>query len=110
MDEAKLTWGEAARDLMERWPKTADGSLEKAVFLTETLEAGAQADMLIEMLRAYGIPAARRYDKDGTLGKVMLGFSGYGVALYVPESMLEDAQNLLQPAPDAAFDTDTTEQ
>ena len=39
----------------------------------------------------------KQYDKDGTLGKVVLGFSGYGVSLYVPASMLEDAQNLLKP-------------
>ena len=110
MDEAKLTWGEAPRDLMEHWPKAEDGTLEKAVFLTNTFEADAQADMLIEMLRAYGIPAAKRYDKDGTLGKVMLGFSGYGVALYVPESMLEDAQNLLTPADAAELEDDTQEQ
>lgn len=109
MDEAKLTWGKEAHDLTERWPKTEDGSPEKAVFLTDTFEADAQADMLVQMLRAYGIPAAKRYDKDGTLGKVVLGFSGYGVALYVPESMLEDAQNLIRPA-DVEPEDDTQEQ
>lgn len=109
-DELKLSWGETPRDTAERWPKAADGTPEKAVFLTDTFEADAQADLLVEMLRAYDIPAVKRYAKDGTLGKVVLGFSGYGVALYVPESMLEDAQNLLRPVEDTELDPDTTEQ
>ena len=104
MEEPKLSWGREERGLAERWPKAADGTPEKAVFLTDAFEADAQADLLVEMLRAYGIPAAKRYAKDGTLGKVVLGFSGYGVSLYVPESMLEDAQNLIKPAEDAEFE------
>ena len=110
MDEAKLTWGEAPRDTMERWPKLPDGTPERAVFLADTFEADAQADMLVGMLRAYDIPAVKRYAKDGTLGKVVLGFSGYGVALYVPESMLEDAKNLLTPVEDSPANAPTSEQ
>ncbi len=98
MDEPKLSWGQTPRDLLERWPKGADGTPEKAVFLTDAFEADAQADLLVEMLRAYGIPVAKRYAKDGTLGKVVLGFSGYGVSLYVPESLLDDARALIRPA------------
>ena len=32
-----------------------------------------------------------------TLGKVLFGTPSGGVGLYVPESMLEDARNLLAP-------------
>ena len=40
----------------------------------------------------------KKYDeKDGTLGKVLFGTPSGGVGLYVPESMLEDAKNLLAP-------------
>ncbi|MBQ9459643.1 MAG: hypothetical protein IJU66_06885 [Oscillospiraceae bacterium] len=106
MDDSMLSWGAAPRDVAERWPKGEDGAPEKAAFLVDTFEADSQADLTVEMLRAYGIPAIRRYAKDGTLGKVVLGFSGYGVALYVPESMLEDARALLEPAEDALNDED----
>ena len=106
MDEIKLSWGEAPDDLAERWPKGEDGKPERAVFLTDATEADAQANMLIEMLRSYGIPAAKHYAKDGTLGKVVLGFSGYGVGLYVPESMLEDARALLTPVDDEINETE----
>ena len=104
MDGPGLTWGKTPNDLAERWLKGPDGAPEKAVFLTDTFEADKQADLLVGMLGAYGIPVAKRYDRDGTLGKVVLGFSGYGVSLYVPESMLDDARALLEPAPDAAPD------
>ena len=108
MDEAKLSWGRVPRDLAERWPRSEDGTPEKPVFLTDAFEADAQADLMVEMLRAYDIPVVRRYARDGTLGRVVLGFSGYGVELYVPESLLEDARALLRPA--AVPDFDDSEQ
>ena len=60
--------------------------------------------MLLEMLRAYDIPAMKKCEHHGALGKVVLGFSGTGVSLYVPESMLEDARNLLEPVDEAESD------
>ncbi|MBE7002807.1 MAG: hypothetical protein E7425_00800 [Ruminococcaceae bacterium] len=101
MEELNLSWGEAPRTAAENWPKGPDGMPENAAFLVDTFEADAQADMIVGMLRAYDIPAIKRYAKDGTLGKVVLGFSGYGVALYVPESMLEEARALLEPVDDS---------
>ena len=46
------------------------------------------------MLEAYGIPCLRQYPGDGDFGKVVLGMSGFGTDIYVPESMFEDALNL----------------
>ena len=43
------------------------------------------------MLEGYGIPAF----KNGSLGKVLCGFAGQGVELYVPASRLEEARELL---------------
>ena len=43
------------------------------------------------MLAGFGIPAF----KSGTLGKVIFGFAGRGVDLYVPQSRLEEAKALL---------------
>ena len=89
MSFPKLSWGREKHDLVDRWPKGPDGTPEKPTFL---------ADSTVEMLRAYGIPVMKKYDdKDGTLGKVLFGTPSGGVGLYVPESMLEDARNLLAP-------------
>lgn len=95
--ERTVEWGREPHDLAQKWPRLPDGTPENAAFLTDTVESDAQADLLVRMLRSYGIPVIKRYDKDGTLGKVVLGFSGYGVSLYVPASLLEDAQNLIRP-------------
>ncbi len=101
MEGPELSWGKTPNDLSERWPKAADGTPVKPVFLTDTVETGSAADLIVSKLSAYGIPVMKRYEKDGTLGKVVLGFSGYGVGLYVPETLLEDARALLLPAEDA---------
>ena len=82
MDQAKDYWGRAEQDLLDRWPKGGDGEFETPAFLTDAVEAGGEAELLCQMLRSYDIPVLRRYEKDGTLGKVVLGFSGYGVKLY----------------------------
>jgi len=51
--------------------------------------------MTVNLLEAYGIPALRKASGDGALGEVLLGASGYGVDIFVPENMLEDAQNVV---------------
>ena len=63
--------------------------------LKETFDSPAESDMMISMLAAYGIPCFKYYEKEGGAGKVINGFSGYGASLYVPQTMLEDAQNIL---------------
>ena len=75
------------------------GEKVKAVLLKETFDSPAESDMVISMLAAYGIPCFKYYDKDGGAGKVINGFSGYGASLYVPQSRLEEAQELLQAQP-----------
>lgn len=78
-----------------KWPVGPDGEPEKAAFLTHTSDFGGGGEMTEAMLRAYGIPVFSRYPGDGSFGRVMLGFSGYGRELFVPESRLELAQKLL---------------
>ena len=72
---------------------------EQAVLLAHTFDSPADADVTISLLTAYGIPCFKYYDKEGGAGKVINGFSGFGVGLYVPASMAEDAQNLLASMP-----------
>ena len=54
-----------------------------------------QDELLVNMLEAYGIPVIKNYPGDGEFGKVILGMSGLGTDLFVPESMYEDAVNLI---------------
>ena len=101
MDETKLTWGRTPRDLPERWPKQADGTPEAPAFLTHRMEWNYEVDLIEQMLRSYEIPVLVSRGNYGPLGKVVFGFSGEGVDLFVPAPLLEDAKALLEPAEDA---------
>lgn len=98
MEQAKDFWAMADRSLLNRWPKGADGQPEKAEKLTWQPELGGMADILLSMLEGCGIPAF----KVGTQGKVVLGFAGLGVEIYVPASRLEEATALLEAPEDTA--------
>lgn len=82
-----------------QWPVDGSGQKEKAVRLMNSFDSAADSDMTISLLAAYGIPCFKYYDLDGGAGKVINGFSGYGASLYVPQSRLEEAQELLQAQP-----------
>ena len=95
MDNSKWAFAPDTPD----WPIDAQGEKEKAVLLTSTFDSTADADMLISLLAAYRIPCFKYFDYEGGAGKVINGFSGYGASLYVPQSRLEEAQELLQAQP-----------
>ena len=88
-------WNFTGKPDIPAWPQDAQGQEEKAVLLMQTFDSPADTDMVISLLAAYGIPCFKYYEKEGGAGKVINGFSGYGASLYVPQTMLEDAQNIL---------------
>lgn len=101
----ELSWGKSnPSDLMERWPKTSSGDPEKAVFLCNCKALDLSDELKINTLETYGIPCLRDYPGDGSFGKVVLGMSGQGTDIYVPESMLAEAKNLLIAEPEEQED------
>lgn len=92
-------WNFTGKPDVPAWPKDAQGQDEKAVLLMQTFDSPADTDMIISLLAAYGIPCFKYYDKEGGAGKVISGFSGYGVSLYVPASQLDEAKDLLASRP-----------
>ena len=89
-------WGRKKFDrISERWPKDEKGETVSPVFFQHILGSELDIEMTVNLLEAYGIPVLRKASGDGTLGEVILGVSGCGVDLYVPETMLEDAQNIV---------------
>lgn len=97
MEAKQGDWNLKGDQAAPPWPKNAAGQPEKAVLLTRMSDIGSEAELTISMLRAFGVPVTRRYAGDGQLGRVILGFSGFGTELYVPESMLSLAQDLMKP-------------
>ena len=92
----KLGWGfSKSGKLLKAWPKDGEGEPVPGAFLTHCSSVDMEDEMLVNMLEAYGIPCIRRFPKDGSLGNVVLGMSGFGTDLYVPEEMLEDALALI---------------
>lgn len=87
-------WGKSKiGSTYEKWPKP-NGEPEAPVFLTHCSSTDLQDQLLLGMLEAYGIPSVTKYPNDGTFGKVVLGISGDGVDIYVPQSLLKDAKAL----------------
>lgn len=96
-----LTWEKSLpSDLLERWPRTPSGEPEKAVFLCNCKALDLSDELRINMLEAYGIPCLRDYPGNGSFGKVVLGMSGQGTDIYVPESKLEEARSLCAAEPE----------
>ncbi len=96
MPPAQVTWhGGFGRKSDEiPWPEIG-GEPEEPVLLTELPDVGGDCQLLESRLRAYRIPDFTRYPGCGALGKVVLGFSGFGVQVFVPRSRLEEAVKLL---------------
>ena len=82
--------------LLRRWPKEADGTPVPPKFLTHRPSTDLSDTMLVNMLEAYGIPALLEHPGDGALGRVVLGISGTGSRIYVPETMYQDAIELME--------------
>lgn len=84
----------------DNWPYLEDGQPEKPAFLKHCTAVNMEDKMLVNLLSAYDIPVITLYPKDGTVGKILLGISGFGTDIYVPESLLEDARALMEETPD----------
>lgn len=92
MSEPKIEWGRAELNgLLERWPKDEDGQPEKARLLCRASCVDMSDRLLVNMLEAYGIPCLSVDPGDGGFGRVVLGMSGPGVDIYVPENLYDDA-------------------
>jgi hypothetical protein len=64
------------------WPKTPEGSDVPSAFLLRPAGGALETEMTVNLLGAYGIPAVCEYPPGG-------------VDICVPETLLEDARNIL---------------
>lgn len=82
--------------IYESWPRNEAGDTVPPTILTSCSPLDMQAEMLQSMLEAYGIPSLRVAPGDGQFGELILGMSGTGLDILVPETMLEEARALLE--------------
>ena len=83
--------GETYKD----WPKQNNGDPVPPAFLMHLGGTETEAAIIFSLLRAYNIPTMRRYPNNGDFAKVIIGLSGVGMDVYVPETMLDEAHDIL---------------
>lgn len=95
------------KKLTDKWPKTEGGEPVSPAFLTHVGGNPMDMQIVLSLLEAYGIPAVDRYPNNGDFGRLILGHAGGGVDVYVPETMLEEAKDILAAETgDSAPETD----
>lgn len=96
-EKPRLEWGRnLPGELLEKWPKDESGAPVGAAFLTSSAQLDLADTVIRSLLEAYGIPCVIRYPNNGGFGNLMLGVSAEGVDIYVPETLLADAKNILE--------------
>ena len=81
------------------WPKDDNGEPVAPAYLKHISGGPLDLEVAINLLRAYGIPYVSEYPNNGEFGKLILGHPPSGMEIFVPETMLEDAQNILSAEP-----------
>lgn len=100
MEDFGLGMGKFPWQALEKWPRRENGDYVAPVLLTHCVSNDMQDTLTVNMLEAYGIPAVCVYPGDGVFGKIVLGMSGTGADILVPENMYEDAKALMEAEPD----------
>ena len=78
------------------WPNTDEGKPVPPAFLTHLRATDMEGQIAISLLESAEIPVVTQYPNNGSFGRVVLGFSGTGIDLYVPETVLEEAKALME--------------
>ena len=56
-----------------------------------------EAEIIIAKLKSYGIPILKKSKGTGEIMEIYTGVNLYGIDIYVPEDMVELAEELLKP-------------
>ncbi|MCL2152937.1 MAG: hypothetical protein FWH57_08275 [Oscillospiraceae bacterium] len=77
------------------WPVDENGEPVSPTRLIHVIGGPLDMELTLNLLKAYGIPHICEYPNNGLFGKLIMGHPPGGMEIYVPETMLEDARNLL---------------
>ena len=91
---AEKKWGFSKND-GPPWPIGDDGQPIPPAYLTYLKEVDFESQIIKSLLTSAGIPVVTQYPLGGEFGRVILGISGTGTELFVPETMLEDAKAMI---------------
>jgi hypothetical protein len=89
-------WGFGKKKkLTDIWPKKENGEMIAPAFLIHAGGNPLDTEVTLSLLEAYNIPAVCTYPNDGEFGKLIIGVAGGGVDIFVPETLLEDAKDIM---------------
>ena len=77
------------------WPRDENGEPVPPVFLKHISGGPLDLELALNLLEAYGIPHVSEYPNNGAFGKMIFGHPPSGMEVFVPETLLEDAKNIL---------------
>ena len=83
------------KNKMPQWPSDEKGVSVPPAFLMHVSGGPLDMELTLNLLEAYGIPHVSQYPNNGLFGKLIFGHPPSGMEIFVPETMLEDAQNIL---------------
>ena len=78
-----------------QWPKDENDEPIPPAYLKHISGGPLDLEIALNVLDAYGIPHVSEYPNNGAFGKLIFGHPPSGMEIFVPETMLEDAQNIL---------------
>ena len=83
------------RKRLDKWPLQENGEPVAPVFLKHIGGSQMDIELTLSLLEAYEIPAVSQFPNNGDFGRVIIGHAGGGVDLYVPETLLDMARDIL---------------
>ena len=89
-----LNWA-SKKNKKPEWPNGENGEPVPPAYLTFIHGGPLDMELTLNLLEAYEIPHICEYPNNGLFGKLIMGYPPGGMEVYVPETMLEDAQNVL---------------
>ena len=91
-----------------QWPMDENGEPVPPVYLKHISGGPLDLEIALNLLEAYGIPHISEYPNNGQFGKLIFGHPPSGMEVFVPETMLEDAKNVMSA--DIAEDDEDSEE
>lgn len=89
-------WGSYKFGIKEdNWPKDEQGEQVKPAFLEHINGSELTVQMEINRIKSFEIPVFYTYPNNGEFGKLILGLAGTGVDIYVPETMIDEAREII---------------
>ena len=96
MDNCLIILSRTERGAVMPWCPEEMSESDEWAFLIN-FEDDREVVVIESLLSSYGIPMLKKYRGIGGYFKILTGMTAFGVDLYVPESQLELAREILAP-------------